>query len=179
MEKIIKKVLYSEQDILERCKTLGSEITNDYKEKDLVLVGLLKGCIPFISDLAKYINLPLEVQYMVASSYNGTTTSSEIQIKYDLEIPIADRDILIVEDIVDTGQTIETITKLLKSRGARSIEIVSLLNKKSNNNLNVKYIGFEIPDEFVVGYGLDYQQKFRNVPYIGVLKESYYDNKGE
>lgn len=179
MDKIIKKVLISEQEILDRCRELGKEITNDYKNKDLVLIGLLKGCIPFIADLAKNIDLPLEVQYMVASSYHGSTTSSEIQIKYDLEIPIAGREVLIVEDIIDTGQTIVTITELLKARGAKSIEVVTLLDKKANNNLKAKYVGFQIPNEFVVGYGLDFQQKFRNVPYIGILKEEYYDNKGE
>lgn len=175
MNDIIERVLISEEEIFARLKVLGQEITNDYKGKDLVLVGLLKGCIPFISDLAKHIDLPLEQQYMVASSYHGSTTSSEIQIKYDLENPIAGRDILIVEDIIDTGQTITTIMDLLKSRGARSIEVVTLLDKIANNNLKAKYIGFEVPNEFVVGYGLDFQQKYRNIPFIGILRKELYD----
>lgn len=179
MDKIIQKVLISETEILARCKTLGQQITQDYKNKDLVVIGLLKGCIPFLSDLTKNIDLILEVQYMVASSYHGSTTSGEIQIKYDLENPIAGKDVLIVEDIIDTGQTINTIMNLLKARGAKSIEVVTLLDKIANNNLRAKYIGFEIPNEFVVGYGLDFQQKFRNVPYIGILKKEFYDTKGE
>lgn len=175
MENIIERVLISEEDILKKCQSLGKQITEDYKNKDLVVVGLLKGCIPFLSDLAKNIILPLEIQYMIASSYGNATSSGEIQIKYDLENPIAGKDILIVEDIIDTGQTINTIINLLKSRGAKSIEVVALLDKIANNNLKAKYIGFEIPNEFVVGYGLDFQQKFRNVPYIGVLKKEFYD----
>lgn len=175
MEQIIESVLIKEDEIENACKRLGNEITNDYKEKDLMLVGLLKGCIPFLSDLSKHINLPLETQYMVVSSYRGTTTSSELQIKYDLETPIQGKDILIVEDIVDSGQTIETIIKMFESRKARSIEVVTLLNKTANNNLNPKYVGFNIPNKFVVGYGLDFKEKYRNIPYVGILKKEYYD----
>jgi len=172
---ILEEILISETEIDNANKRLGQTITDDYKDKDLVLIGLLKGCIPFLSDLAKYIDLRLEMQYMIVSSYHGGTTSSELHIKYDLEIPIANRDILIVEDIVDTGQTIKTITRMLKERGARSIEVVSLLNKTVNNDLNPKYVGFNIPNKFVVGYGLDFQEKYRNLPYIGVLKKEFYD----
>lgn len=175
MVEILKKILITEKEIDEACVRLGAEITNDYQGKDLVLVGLLKGCIPFLSDLFKRIDLPLETQYMVASSYHGSTTSNELHIKYDLEIPIKDRHILLVEDIVDSGQTIKTVTKMLKERGAASIEVVTLLNKEVNNTLNPKYVGFYIPNEFVVGYGLDFNEKYRNLPYIGVLKEEYYD----
>lgn len=172
---LLEEVLFTEEQINEVNKKLGEKITIDYKDKDLVLIGLLKGCMPFLSDLAKYIKLPLEIQYMIVSSYHGGTTSSELHIKYDLEIPIANRDILIVEDIVDTGQTIKTITKMLKDRGANSIEIVSLLNKTANNDLTPKYVGFNIPNKFVIGYGLDFDEKYRNVPYIGVLKKEFYD----
>lgn len=176
MHDIIEEILISEQQIIERCKSLGKQITNDYQNKDLVLLGLLKGCNPFLSDLAKYIELPLEIQYMVVSSYHGTTSSSgEIQIKYDLEIPIANRDILIVEDIVDTGLTLKSVIDLLKNRGAKSIKVVTLLNKTSNNSLKPEYVGFEIPNKFVLGYGLDFKQKYRNLPYVGVLKKQYYD----
>jgi len=172
---ILKEILISESEISDVCNSLGKQITNDYKNKDLILVGLLKGCIPFMSDLFKHIDLPVEVQYMVVSSYQGTTTSNELRIKYDLETPIANRDVLIVEDIIDTGQTINTITKMLKDRGARSVEVVTLLNKTSNNNYIPKYVGFNIPNEFVVGYGLDFQEKYRNLPYIGILKKEFYD----
>jgi|SRR5690625_520146 len=175
MEEIIESVLISEDQIENACKDLGKRITKDYKDKDLVLVGLLKGCVPFISDLSKHINLPLETQYMVVSSYRGTTTSHELQIKYDLETPVQGKDILLVEDIVDSGQTITTIIEMFKRRKVNSIEVVSLLNKTANNNLNPKYVGFEIPNKFVVGYGLDFNEKYRNIPYVGILKKEYYD----
>lgn len=176
MNNVIEEILVSEKQIAEACKRLGSEITRDYENKDLVLVGLLKGCIPFLSDLAKHIELPLEVQYMIVSSYHGGTASSnEIQIKYDLEVPIKNRDILLVEDIIDTGQTIKAVKKLFETRGAKSIKVVSLLDKKDNNNLKAEYVGFTIPNKFVLGYGLDFQQKYRNLPYIGVLKKEFYD----
>lgn len=175
MNKILERVLITEEQINTANKRLGEQITKDYEGKDLVLVGLLKGCIPFLSDVAKHINLPVEQQYMILSSYHGGTTSTELQVKYDLEIPIAGRHILLVEDIVDSGQTVERVMSMLKSRGAQSIEILTLLNKTANNNLAPKYVGFEIPNEFVVGYGLDFEQKYRNIPYIGVLKKEYYD----
>ncbi|MDY0277799.1 MAG: hypoxanthine phosphoribosyltransferase [Acholeplasma sp.] len=175
MHEIMEEILLSEEDIIKACKSMGKQITADYQDGDLVLIGLLKGCNPFLSDLAKQIDLPLEIQYMIVSSYHGGTTSTEIQIKYDLEIPIANRDILIVEDIVDTGQTIEAVVSLLKSRGARSIKVATLLDKTANNNLNPDYVGYNIPNKFVLGYGLDFQEKYRNLPYIGVLKKEYYD----
>ncbi|MCR1809185.1 hypoxanthine phosphoribosyltransferase [Haploplasma modicum] len=175
MNEILESILISKEQINEACITLGKQITKDYEGKDTVLVGLLKGCIPFLSDLSKEIDLPVETQYMIASSYHGTTTSSEVHIKYDLEIPIEGKHILLVEDIVDTGQTINAIIKLLKNRKAASIEVVTLLNKVDNNNLKPKYIGFTIPNKFVVGYGLDFQEKYRNLPYIGVLKKELYD----
>lgn len=174
MHDAIKKILISEDEIKEAHNRLGFEITRDYKDSKLVLLGLLKGCIPFLPDLAKKIDLDLEIQYMVVSSYRGGTTSNDLQIKYDLETSIEGKDILIVEDIVDSGQTINTVIKMLKLRGAKSIEVVSLLNKPTNNNLNVKYLGFNIPNEFVIGYGLDFNELYRNLPYVGVLKEEYY-----
>lgn len=175
MHEIMESILISEEEILKACKRLGTQITSDYKDKDVVLVGLLKGCIPFLSDLSKHIDLVVETQYMVVSSYRGTTTSNELQIKYDLENPIQGKDIIIVEDIVDSGKTIETIINMFKNRKARSIEVVTLLNKTANNNLKPKYVGFNIPNKFVVGYGLDFKEKYRNIPYVGVLKKEYYD----
>lgn len=175
MESIIEEVLISEEEISKACISLGKKITNDYKNKDLVIVGLLKGCIPFLSDLSKHIKLPVEIQYMVVSSYKGGTTAGELQIKYDLESSIKDKHVLIAEDIVDSGTTIKTVIEMLKQKGAKSIEIVSLLNKDMNNNLNPKYVGFNIPNKFVVGYGLDFKDKYRNIPYVGVLKKEFYD----
>lgn len=173
----VLKVLVSEDEIVKKCQELGEIITKDYQNKDLLLLGLLKGCNPFMADLAKYINLPIELAYMVVSSYHGGTSSTlEIQIKYDLEIPIKGRNILIVEDIVDTGNTITTVSELLKHRGANSVEVVTLLDKPAGRLkvFNPKYIGFTIPKEFVVGYGLDYQEKYRNLRYVGILKPEIY-----
>lgn len=173
----IEKILITESQILEKSKFLGKKITRDYEGKDLVLLGLLKGCIPFISDLSKHIKLPVEVAYMVVSSYHGEVTSSlEVQIKYDLEIPVKNRHVLIVEDIVDTGNTINTVIEILKFRGAKSVNVVTLLDKPTGRSkpFTPKYIGFEIPHSFVVGYGLDYKQKYRNLPYVGVLKKNIY-----
>lgn len=173
----VLKVLVSKEAIKDKCSELGKIITDDYQNKDLLLIGLLKGCNPFMSDLAKEINLLLEMNYMVVSSYHGGKISSgEIQIKYDLEIPIKGRDILLVEDIVDTGNTITTVIDILKARGARSIEVVTLLDKPTGREkvIEPKYIGFTVPQEFVVGYGLDYKEKYRNLPYVGVLKPEIY-----
>lgn len=175
MKEILKKILITAEEIDQACKELGANITKDYQGKKVVLIGLLKGCIPFIGDLAKYIDLDLEVQYMVVSSYRGGTSSGELQIKYDLESSINGYDVLIIEDIVDSGKTLETIQAMLMNKGANSVEVVTLLNKIANNNLKPKYVGFEIENEFVVGYGLDFQEKYRNIPYIGILKEEYYD----
>lgn len=179
MNNIIERVLLSEEEIQNACKKMGNDITNDYQDTDLVAIGLLKGCIPFLSDLVKHIELPIEIQYMIVSSYRGSTTSSELQIKYDLEIPIKDRDVIIIEDIVDSGQTIETVIDILYQRGARTVEVVTLLNKTENNFLSPKYVGFNIPNEFVVGYGLDFKEKYRNLPYIGILKKEHYDKWGD
>ena len=173
----VLKILVTKEEIAEKCKELGQIITNDYQDKDLLLIGLLKGCNPFITDLAREINLLLEMNYMVVSSYHGGTTSTEeVQIKYDLEIPIKGRDILIVEDIVDSGNTITTVAALLKHRGANSVEVVTLLDKPEGRTkeFTPKYIGFTIPKEFVIGYGLDYKEKYRNLSYVGVLKPEIY-----
>lgn len=173
----IKKTLLSEKEIKEICKKLGKQITKDYKkENDLLLLGLLKGCHPFISDLAREIDLPLEITYMDASSYEGTKSTGTVKINYDADINVNNRNVLIVEDIVDTGLTLQKVINLLKARSPKSIKIVSLLNKPCNRikELKIDYIGKEIPNEFAVGYGLDYNQKYRNLNFIGVLKEEIY-----
>lgn len=177
MEKDVKKVLISESEILKKCSELGAKITKDYEGKDLLLVGLLRGSIPFIGDLMKHINLPLEVDYMDVSSYHGTTQSSgQVKIIKDLDTPVKGLNILIVEDIIDTGRTLKTVVELFKHRGANDVKIVSLLDKPEGRVVTIEgdYIGFEIPKEFVIGYGLDYNEKYRNLPYIGVLKEEVY-----
>ncbi len=173
----IKKVLVSEKQIVERCKQLGSEINEDYRDtKDLLLVGILKGSLPFMAELIKYIELDVEIDFMAAKSYQGTESLGDIKIVKDLDTSVMGRDLLLVEDIVDTGITIKELKRLLYNKGARDVKVVSLLDKPSRRQVDVEadYIGFQIENEFVVGFGLDYNQKYRNLPYIGVLKDELY-----
>lgn len=180
MHKDISEILVSEKEILNICNTLGKQITQDYKDKNPILVGLLKGCMPFMSDLSKKINLKVDMAYMSVSSYHGGISSSgDVKIKMDLDIPIHNRHVLIVEDIVDTGNTIVTIVELLMHRGAESVEIVTLLDKPEGRLKPYipKYVGRTIPKAFVVGYGLDYEEYYRNLPYVGILNPKVYTNK--
>lgn len=177
----IKEVLYSEEEIRDKVKELGERITEDYKGKKLFLLGILKGCVPFMADIMRSIDLELEYDFMDVSSYQGTRSMGEVRILKDISTSIVDKDILIVEDIIDTGVTLSYLTKILKSRGARSIEIVTMLSKPSRRKveLPVKYNGYEIDDHFVIGYGMDYNERFRGLPYIGILDESVYSNSEE
>ncbi len=177
----IKEVLYSEEEIRAKVKELGERITEDYKGKKLFLLGILKGCVPFMADIMRSIDLELEYDFMDVSSYQGTRSMGEVRILKDISTSIVDKDILIVEDIIDTGVTLSYLTKILKSRGARSIEIVTMLSKPSRRKveLPVKYNGYEIDDHFVIGYGMDYNERFRGLPYIGILDESVYSNSEE
>lgn len=169
----IKKVLISEEEIIKKCAEIGEAITKDYKGKKPILVALLKGSVPFMAELMKRIdNNKLETQYMIVSSYaSGITSSGQIKIVKDLDVSIENRDVILVEDIIDSGLTLATIAEMLRHRNPSSIEIACLLDKKTKRKteVDVKYIGFEIPDEFVIGFGLDYDEHFRNLPYIGVL----------
>lgn len=178
MHNDIKKIIFTEDEILLSVKNLAKQITLDYKNsKDLVLVGLLKGSVPFMGDLMKYIDLYLTVEYMDVSSYHGTTQSSgEVKIIKDLDTPISNKDVLIVEDIVDTGNTLKTVISLLMQRGANSVKVVTLVDKKVGRKveLDADYVGLNVGNEFIVGYGLDYDEKYRNLKYIGILKEEVY-----
>ncbi|MDL2292750.1 hypoxanthine phosphoribosyltransferase [Acholeplasma sp. OttesenSCG-928-E16] len=176
MHNDIEKVLLSEKEIQEICCNLGSRITDDYKDKSLILIGLLKGCNPFLSDLSKRINLPLEIYYMKASSYKGRESSGNVKIDLDIDIDIKDKDVLLVEDIVDTGSTLTKVISLLKMRKASSIKVVSLLDKPEGRLVpfEADYVGKTIPKVFVVGYGLDFNERYRNLPYIGILKKAIY-----
>ncbi|MDR2822562.1 MAG: hypoxanthine phosphoribosyltransferase [Acholeplasmatales bacterium] len=170
---IIDKILLTENEINSICTSLGEKITSDYQGSDLVLVGLLKGCNPFISDLAKKIDLPLEIEYMVASSYKGNTFSSgNVEIRLDLSKSIENRDVLIVEDIVDTGKTLDVVKKILINRNPKSLKIVTLLDKVEGRLIPCEcdYVGRKIEKAFVVGYGLDYNDKYRNLPYVAIVK---------
>ena len=173
----IEEILVSEQEIQDKIETLAKQITEDYREKDLLLVGVLKGAFVFMSDLARSIKLPLEFDFMAVSSYGSSTKSSGVvRILKDLDFEITGRHVLLVEDIIDSGLTISYLLRYLEARRPASLEICSLFWKKGEQAvpLDVKYPGFEIPPVFVVGYGLDYAEKYRNLPYIGVLKASAY-----
>ncbi|MBM7549891.1 hypoxanthine phosphoribosyltransferase [Peptoniphilus gorbachii] len=172
----IKEVLISEEEIQNKVKELGKKITEDYRDKNLFLLGILKGAVPFMADIMRKIDLDLEYDFMDVSSYQGTRSLGEVRILKDISTSIVGKDILIVEDIIDTGITLNYLTKVLKSRGANSIEIVTMLSKPSRRkvDLPVKYNGFEIEDNFVIGYGMDYDEKYRALPYIGILDESVY-----
>lgn len=172
----ISEVVLSEEDIDRIVTDLGETIRKDYEGKTPILVGLLKGSVLFMGDLIKKIDTHLEIDFMDVSSYVGTKSTGEVQILKDLSGSVDGRHILIVEDIIETGTTLNSIINLIQSRNAESIEIVTLLDKPVNRKLHVdvKYIGTEIPDGFVVGYGLDFQERYRNLPYIGLLKPEFY-----
>ncbi|VEU83068.1 hypoxanthine phosphoribosyltransferase [Acholeplasma hippikon] len=177
MHQDIEEILVSEQEILEISKSMGAHISKDYAGKTPILVGLLKGCIPFMASLVKYIDIPAQMEFMAVSSYHGGISSSgDVKIKYDLETSVNGRDVVIVEDIVDTGATLSTITKLLLHRGAKSVKVATLLDKPAGRKVEFvpDYIGKTIPKKFVVGFGLDYEELYRNLPYVGVLKPSVY-----
>lgn len=176
MNKDIKEILITEEQIIERCKEVGAQISKDYEGKKPIFVALLKGSVPFLAELIKHIDIDMETEYMSVSSYAGTNSTGEVKVNKDLDCSINNRDVIIVEDIVDTGRTLETVKELLKSKGANSVKIVSLLDKKERRVVDIKadYVGFDVPDYFVVGFGLDFNQKYRNLPYIGILKEECY-----
>ncbi len=167
------RVLLTEQEVDERIKKLGEQISKDYEGKSVHLVCVLKGGSFFMCELAKRITVPVSIDFMSASSYGGDTKSSGVvKIVKDLDEPLKDKNVLIVEDIVDSGRTLSYLIKMLGDRGPSSIKLCTLLDKPERRVTDVKvdYTGFEIPDEFVVGYGLDYDQKYRNLPYIGVVE---------
>lgn len=178
MRQDIKEVLFSESQLKEKIQELAAKISKDYENKDLLVVGILKGSVVFAAELIKNITTYCEIDFMAVSSYgNSTETSGVVRILKDLDHNVEGKDILIVEDIVDTGVTLSYLLKYLKARKANSIEIVALLNKPARRSadLNVKYIGFEVPDAFIVGYGIDYAEKYRNLPFIGILKPEVYE----
>ncbi|MDU0477526.1 hypoxanthine phosphoribosyltransferase [Staphylococcus chromogenes] len=178
MRNDLKDVLLTETEIYDICDKLGHAITEDYRGKDLLCVGILKGSVLFMTDLIKRIDTPLSIDFMDVSSYHGGTESiGEVQILKDLSTSIENKDVLIIEDILETGTTLKSITELLASRRVNSLEIVTLLDKPNRRKADIeaKYVGRQIPDEFVVGYGLDYKEKYRNLPYIGTLKPAIYE----
>ncbi|MBS5002888.1 hypoxanthine phosphoribosyltransferase [Holdemania filiformis] len=178
MHPCLEKILLNEDEIVARCKELGQQITQEYKnnEQPPLLVALLKGSVPFLAELIKHIDLDIQFDFMDVSSYEGTESIGDIKIIKDLDCSVKNLDILLVEDIVDTGRTLKTVKAMLKNKGAKTVRVVTLLDKPDRRVVDIEadYTGFEIPNEFVVGFGLDFNQKYRNFPFVGVLKEECY-----
>jgi len=179
MENDIEKVLITEQEITNKCIEIGQQLSEEYMDKFPLLIGVLKGATPFMADLSRQIDTHVEMDFMDVSSYgSGTRSSGEVKIVKDLDAKVEGRDLIIVEDIIDSGLTLRYLVDLFKYRKANSVKIVTLLDKPAGRSAKIKadIIGFEVPNEFVVGYGLDYNEKYRNLPYIGILKQKVYSN---
>ncbi|MEA5051469.1 MAG: hypoxanthine phosphoribosyltransferase [Oscillospiraceae bacterium] len=180
MHNDVLKVLISEQELREKVKELGSVITKDYAGKIPVVISVLKGSFVFVSDLVRAMDVNTEIDFLVVSSFaGGVVSTGAVRIIKDINISLEGRDVLVVEDILDSGLTLEYISEILKGRGPRSLRIATLLDKPCRRKSGIipDYTGFVIPDEFVIGYGLDYDEKYRNLPYIGVLKPSVYSKE--
>ncbi|WP_314067811.1 hypoxanthine phosphoribosyltransferase [uncultured Vagococcus sp.] len=178
LEKDIEKSLYSREEIAIKTKELGQQITKDYADKNPLVIGILKGAIPFMADLIREMDMQLEMDFMDVSSYGEALVSSgEVKIIKDLDTNVAGRDLLIVEDIIDSGQTLKYLVELFKYRQAKSVKIVTLLDKPEGRVVDIypDYSGFNVPNEFVVGFGLDYKENYRNLPFVGVLKPEIYE----
>ncbi|MBO4339017.1 MAG: hypoxanthine phosphoribosyltransferase [Clostridiales bacterium] len=178
MKEDIQEILLSEEQIKETVEKLGRQISEDYRDKNLVLVSVLKGSVVFMADLMRNVTIPCEIDFMAVSSYGkGTKTSGNVKIIKDLDRSVEGMDLLIVEDILDSGRTLSYLREMLKQRNANSIKICTLLDKPERREADIKadYFGAVIPDAFAVGYGLDYAEKYRNLPYIGILKPSVYE----
>lgn len=178
IEDDVEQILIGEGELAERVQQLGKQITEDYEEKDLIVVGILKGASLFMSDLIRKIEGKISIDFMVVSSYgNASETSGVVRIIKDLDMDITDKHILLVEDIIDTGLTLAYLKEYLCNRKAASVRICTLLDKpcRRSKPVDVEYIGFEVPDEFIIGYGIDYAEKYRNLPYIASLKRSVYE----
>lgn len=172
-KEIIGKILFTEDQIINRAKEIGKEITEEFKNEEVILIGTLKGAILWMSDVMKNIDLDTKIDFIIASSYgSGTTSSGVVKIKKDIEVDIYGKNVIIMEDIVDTGTTLKFIKDYLADRKAKSVKICTLLDKPSGRKADIKadYIGFTVEDLFIVGYGLDYDQKYRNLPYISYLE---------
>ena len=177
MHEDLAKILISKEDIEKRVKEIGAQITSDYQGESVLMVGILRGAVVFFSELVKNVDLDVRFDFMVVSSYgSGSTSSGEVRIIKDISQPIEGKNVLIIEDIIDTGNTLKNLKRMLLTRNPKSLKIVSLLDKPSRRKVEMEgdYVGFVVPNEFVVGYGLDYDEKYRNLPYIGILKPEIY-----
>ncbi len=179
LDKDIEKILITREQIQMRCAELGKQLTEEYQDKTPLVVGVLKGAVPFMADIVRGMDCYLEIDFLDVSSYgNATVSSGEVKIVKDLDTNVEGRDLLIVEDIIDSGRTLAYLVDLFKYRKAKSVKIVTLLDKPEGRVVPIEadYVGFDVPNEFVVGYGLDYIQQYRNLPYVGVLKPSVYQS---
>ena len=177
LNKDVKKVLFTEEEISNRCKELAAQIDRDFNtDRDLVLVGILKGSVPFMAELMKHIERDVQIDFLIAKSYQGRESTGDIQILKDLDNSVKDKDVLLVEDIVDTGLTMRRVKSMMYDKGANEVRIATLLDKPSRRTVDIKaeYIGFEIENEFVIGFGMDFDEKYRNLPYVGVIKDELY-----
>lgn len=178
MNQDIEQVLFSEETLAKRIAELGAELTQDYKGDNLLVLGILKGSNMFMADLIREIKMPMKLDFMMVSSYgNSTESTGVVKIIKDVEYAIKDQHVLIVEDIIDSGLTLKYLKELLETRNPKSVKICTLLDKpaRRTENVEINYVGFEVPDEFIVGYGIDYAEYYRNLPYIGVLKREVYE----
>lgn len=176
----IESILIDEDKLAKRIKEIGQEISEDFAGEEIMLVGILKGASVFMSDLIRQISLPVYIDYMVVSSYgNSAETSGVVRIIKDLEDNIDGKNIIIVEDIIDTGLTLSYLKQNLLSRNPKTLKICTLLDKpaRREKEIDIDYRGFEVPDEFIIGYGIDYAEKYRNLPFVGLLKREVYENK--
>ncbi|MFD2727915.1 hypoxanthine phosphoribosyltransferase [Enterococcus camelliae] len=179
LDKDIEKILITREQIQARCAELGKRLSEEYQDKNPLVVGVLKGAVPFMADIVREMDCYLELDFLDVSSYgNATVSSGEVKILKDLDTNVEGRDLLIVEDIIDSGRTLAYLVDLFKYRKAKSVQIVTLLDKPEGRVVPIEanYVGFDVPNEFVVGYGLDYAEQYRNLPYVGVLKPSVYQS---
>ena len=173
MEEIFEKVLFTHDDIVKMAKRVASEINHDYEGQDLVIICMLKGGAPWMMELIKHLEVKTQIDFMQISSYHGGTHASDIVFKKDIEASITNRNVLIVDDIIDSGETMQRVIDLFKTRNAKTLEVCCMLDKPYHrkNNLHAKYVGSEVEDAFLVGFGLDYEEYYRNVPEIGIFKK--------
>lgn len=174
----VEEVLVTHEEIVKRCSELGEIIDRDYQGKTPILIGLLKGSVPFMAELIKHIKGNIQIDFMDVKSYDGVISTGKVRIITDVSTDVSNRDIIFIEDIIDTGLTLDVVRREFLKRNAKSVEIITLLDKPEGRKvktINPKYIGFNIPKKFVIGFGLDYNELYRNLPYIGVLKPSVYE----
>lgn len=172
----VAEVLIDTESLQKRVAELGAQISADYTGRDLLLIAVLKGSVLFLADLMRHITVPHGIDFMATSSYEGTQSSGVVRILKDLDMSIEGRDVLIVEDIIDTGYTLDYLLRILRERNPGSLRICTLLNKRERRRVEIPidYIGFDIPNKFVIGYGLDFNEIYRNLPYVGVLRPEHY-----